>query len=339
MHLIPPLLRAGYKLREVRIVDASGRQIAGFGTQSFGRALHGRYLSILRGDLAQQIYGAVEGRVETLFGDEVCALDEDGNGVTVDFAHASSRRFDLVIGADGLHSLVRRLGFGPESRFEAYLGYGAVSFAANGYPHRDEDAYVAYCEPGKQVARFALRDGRTVFFLIFAATDWPAVGRHDTAAQKRTLRQIFDHAGWECPAILQALDQTEDLYFDAVSQIRMDRWHRGRLALIGDAAFSPSLLAGQGAAFAMASAYLLARELKRAGGDFRTAYPAYQDRFKPFIERKQREAAKFAKQFAPKTYLGLFARNIMTRLLDAPLLGDLMVKRLFADRFTLPEPG
>ena len=339
MHLIPPLLRAGYKLREVRIVDASGRQIAGFGTQSFGRALHGRYLSILRGDLAQQIYGAVEGRVETLFGDEVCALDEDGNGVTVDFAHASSRRFDLVIGADGLHSLVRRLGFGPESRFEAYLGYGAVSFAANGYPHRDEDAYVAYCEPGKQVARFALRDGRTVFFLIFAATDWPAVGRHDTAAQKRKLHQIFDHAGWECPAILQALDQTEDLYFDAVSQIRMDRWHRGRLALIGDAAFSPSLLAGQGAAFAMASAYLLARELKRAGGDFRIAYPAYQDRFKPFIERKQREAAKFAKQFSPKTYLGLFVRNIMTRLLDAPLIGDLMVKRLFADRFTLPEPG
>ncbi len=339
MHLIPPLLRAGYKLREVRIVDASTRRIAGFGTGSFGRALHDRYLSILRGDLAQQIYGAVEGRVETLFGDEVCALNEDRNGITVDFAHAPSRRFDLVIGADGLHSAVRRLGFGPESSFEAYLGYGAASFAADGYPHRDEGAYVAYCEPGKQVARFALRDGRTVFFLIFAATDWPAVGRHDIAAQKRALHGIFDHSGWECPAILQALDQTDELYFDAVSQIHMDRWHRGRLALIGDAAFSPSLLAGQGAAFAMASAYLLARELKRADGDFRIAYPAYQDCFKPFVERKQREAAKFAHQIAPKTRLGLFVRNIMTRLLDAPLIGDLMVNGLFADRFTLPEQG
>ncbi len=175
--------------------------------------------------------------------------------------------------------------------------------------------------------------------MIFAATDWPAVGCHDTVAQKRALHQIFDQAGWECPAILRALDQTEELYFDAVSQIRMDRWHHGRLALIGDAAFSPSLLAGQGAAFAMASAYLLAGELKRAGGDFRIAYPAYQDRFKPFIERKQHEAARFARQFAPKTRLGLFVRNIMTRLLDAPLIGDVMVNRLFADRFTLPEPG
>ena len=337
MDLIPPLRRAGYKLREVRIVDGSGKRIAGFGTQSFGRALKDRYLSILRGDLAQQIYGAVEGKVEILFDDEVCELNEDGNGITVDFARASSRRFDLVIGADGLYSVVRRLGFGRESSFETYLGYGAASFAANGYPHRDENAYIAYCEPGKQVARFALRDGRTVFFLIFAAADWPPVCRHVTAAQKRALHQIFDRVGWECPAILQALDQTEELYMDAVSQIRMDRWHRGRLALIGDAAFCPSLLAGQGAAFAMASAYLLAGELKRVGGDFRIAYPAYQDRFKPFIERKQREAAKFAHQFVPKTHLGLFVRNIMTRLMDAPLIGQLMVKQLFADQFTLPE--
>jgi 2-polyprenyl-6-methoxyphenol hydroxylase-like FAD-dependent oxidoreductase len=127
------------------------------------------------------------------------------------------------------------------------------------------------------------------------------------------------------------------LYFDAVSQIRLEQWHRNRVALVGDAAFCPSLLAGQGSAFAMIAGYVLAGELKQAGGDPTIAYPAYQNRLKPFIEHKQRQAAGFARQFAPKTRLGLAVRNFMSRLLDAPVLGDLMVKRMFADRFALPE--
>lgn len=151
------------------------------------------------------------------------------------------------------------------------------------------------------------------------------------------LSQILGGAGWECPEILKALDRTAEVYFDAVSQIRLDRWHRGRVALVGDAAFCPSLLAGQGSAFALTGAYLLAGELKQAGGDFRTAYPAYQNRFKPFIEHKQRRAAKFARQFVPETYLGLLVRNAASRLLDIPVIGDLMVRRMFADQFTLPD--
>ncbi|HMD63289.1 MAG TPA: FAD-binding domain [Stellaceae bacterium] len=337
MQLVPQLRQAGYRVREVLIVNDEGRRIGGFSTDRSRQALRDRFVSILRGDLARQLYATVDGRVETIVGDEIRSLREDEEGITVEFDHASPRRFDLVVGADGLHSAVRRLVFGPASSWESYLGYCAAAFAIDGYPHRDEGAYVSYCVPGREVARFALRDGQTVFFLIFEAPVKPVVEHHDANTQKAILCQAFGDAGWECPEIVKALDTVDELYFDPVSQIRLEQWHRGRVALVGDAAFCPSLLAGQGAALAVTSAYLLAGELERAGGNFRAAYPAYENRLKPFIEAKQRQAAMFARQFAPKTRLGLLVRNVMSRLLDAPLIGDLMVKRMFGDRLKLPD--
>ena len=337
MQLITQLRRAGYDVAEVRIVDGRGRRIGGFRTDRVSRVLRHRYLSILRGDLVAQIDAAVESHVDTIFGDGIEAIALDASGIEVEFDSAGPGRFDLVIGADGLHSQVRRLIFGPQAAFETYLGYCAASFAAEGYPHRDEDAYVAYCEPGKQVARFALRDGRTVFFLIFAMAEKPPLDRRDSAAQKQLLRHVFGDGAWECPKILAALEESEAPYLDAVSQIHLDRWHRGRAALIGDAAFCPSLLAGAGSSLAMASAYVLAGELKRADGDHRIAYPAYQDRLKAFIDRKQHLATGFARQLAPKTQFGLLARNTLSRSLDLPVIGDLMIGRMFADRFALPD--
>ncbi len=337
MQLLPDLKRAGYQVRELKIVDEKGRQAGGFRTDRLARVLHHRLLTIPRGDLAAKIYAALEGRVETVFGDSIRALSEDESGVSVEFDHGSARRFDLVIGADGLHSLVRRLTFGSETRNASYLGYCAASFAAEAYPHRNPDAYIAYCEPGKQVARFTLRDGRTVFFFVIAVEPQPNLDHHDIAGQKRLLFRSFDAAGWECPEIMRALDQTADLYSDTVSQIHLDTWHRGRIALIGDAAFCPSLLAGQGSSLAVASAYILAGELTRADGDFRTAFSAYQARLKPFIDRRQQQAVGFARQFAPKTRFGIRVRNALSRLMNVPGVGDLMARWMFADRLTLPE--
>ena len=170
-------------------------------------------------------------------------------------------RFDLVIGADGLHSAVRRLAFGSQDRFETYLGYMAAVFEIGRYRPRDELVYVSHSAPGKLAARFAMRDDRTMFLLVFAAAAPPSPGADDIQAQKAILHSQFADAGWECPQILAALDRYENLYFDRVSQIRMNSWWRGRVALVGDAAFSPSLMAGQGAALAMIAAYVLASEL------------------------------------------------------------------------------
>jgi 2-polyprenyl-6-methoxyphenol hydroxylase-like FAD-dependent oxidoreductase len=229
--------------------------------------------------------------------------------------------------------------FGSEAQFEKYLGYATAAFSADEYPHRDEASYVSYCAPGRQVARSALRRNRTAFFFIFKERVKPRLRHLDLDAEKAMLREAFENQGWECPEILTALSPCEELYFDAVSQIRLPEWSRGRVALVGDAAFCPSLLAGQGSAFAMTGAYLLATELKKAAGNHHIAFRSYERMFKPFIKQKQRAAERFGGWFASKTDVYIFVRNQVTRLMSVPPIGRWLVGRMFADRFPLPVYG
>lgn len=336
MGLLPALRETGYTINEVRLVDGRGRRRGGFGPHLFEAILGDRYLSVVRSDLAKLIYEALGSNVRTIFGDSVIAVDDHGDGVDVTFAHSKPERFDIVIGAGGLHSPIRALVFGPEKRFERYLGYCAAAFTIDGYRHRDAHAYVGHAAPGRQVMRCALRDNRTVAFLVFSATV-PSRALHETAEQKKILRDSFGQDGWEVPELLAGLERCTDLYFDAVSQIRMDSWSRGRVALVGDACFCPSLLAGQGAALAMAGAYILAGELKVADGDYRSAFASYEALFHPFVAKKQRAAAWFAGSFAPRTRFGILLRNEVTRVMAAPFLADWFMGGLLRDRLVLPS--
>ncbi len=337
MGLLGKLKERGYDVREVRIVDDHGRRVGGFGVGVFRSLTDGRFVSVVRGDLAALIYEKIEGRCECLFGDSVTGVEQVEDGVYVTFAHAPARRFDLVIGADGLHSVVRELAFGREDRFEKYLGYAAAAFAIDGYRPRDADVYVAYAAPGKQVARFAMRGDRTVFLFVFAADEPPQIKPHDVAAQKNMLHAVFEGAGWECGNILAALDACDEIYFDRVSQIRMDAWSRGRIALIGDAAFCPSLLAGQGAALAMISAYVLAGELAANDAQPAAAFQRYEQRMRGFIAEKQKAAEGFARSFAPKTRLGLFIRDQVTKAFAIPGVAKLAMGPSLFDRLELPN--
>src|SRR5262249_30881918 len=158
------------------------------------------------------------------FGDEVVGLREESEGVTVEFEHAGRRRFDLVIGADGLHSSIRRLVFGPQSRFEKQLGYVVAAFEIAGYRPRDQDVYVMDNQPGRMVGRFALRDDRTLFLLVFADDDATQPAGLSLLARKAILRGRYADGRWECASILAEMDRAPELYFDHVSQIRMDSW-------------------------------------------------------------------------------------------------------------------
>lgn len=339
MNLIPEVRAKGYLVREVRVVDRAGRRVSGFPAESFARSTHGRFTSLPRGDLAALIFERLGRGVEVLFGDSIQAIEETGGGVRVSFERERERGFDLVIGADGLHSVVRRLVFGPDGRFERYLGFKVAAFAVDGYRPRDELVYLMYTEVGQQVARFSMRDDRTMFLMTFADPD-PEQPR-SLDEQKAVLRQRFANGGWECPAILDALDGVVDLYFDTVSQIRIDPaggWvSRGRVALIGDAASCVSLLAGEGAGLAMAAAYILAGELHRAGGDHEAAFARYGDLFQPFVAKKQRAAIRFAKSFAPPSKWAMLVRNQVFRLMAIPLVASMVAGSALTGDIDLPE--
>lgn len=337
MGLVPALQDDGYPIDELRLVGRDGRRITSVNARVFAQALGRRFVSLPRGDLAHRIYELIAGKVETIFGDSIADVAQDSTGVDVRFERAAPRRFDLLVGADGLHSNVRHRVFGDHTRFERYLGYYTAAFSAVGYPHRDEGAYVSYALPGRQIARYALRNVRSAFFFVFARDTPLEIGHHDVATQRQILRDRFARAGWESGEILQAMDDASDLYFDAVGQTRMPEWWRGRTVLVGDAAYCPSLLAGQGCAFGMAGAYLLAHELSRSVDDPMRAFSAYQRRFKPFIERKQDAAARFADWFAPRTPFRLWLRNFATRAMGLPYLGRALAARSFADQLELPD--
>jgi 2-polyprenyl-6-methoxyphenol hydroxylase-like FAD-dependent oxidoreductase len=335
MGLLSEIPRIGYHMQELRIVDGGGRRLSGFGVQVFRELTGGRYITLGRSDLSKLIYNRISGSCEIIFGDSITSLSEAHGEVHVGFEHGDERRFDLVIGADGLHSRVRQLVFGAQDRYEKDLGYRVAAFETTAYRPRDESVYMIHSAPGRQVGRITLHDDRTLFLFIFGAEGGPEP--RGVEAQKAILRGKFGGDGWEVPRILAALDSCNDLYFDRVSQIRMNAWSHGCVALVGDAAFCVSLLAGQGSALAMTAAYVLAGELAKSRDQPREAFRRYEERLRPFIQTKQRAAERFATAFVPRTRFGLFFRNQVLKTFRVPALARIALDRDIRDQLTLPQ--
>ncbi|MBV8919772.1 FAD-binding domain [Bradyrhizobium sp.] len=335
MGLLPEVNGNGYHVRELRIVGDAGRRLAGFGTKVFTELTDGRYVTLARSDLSHLLFDTIKGRTEVIFGDEIVRLDEKPDCVKVELKRAGERRFDLVIGADGLHSAVRNLAFGRQSSFERRLGYTVAAFEVHDYRPRDEDIYMMYNQPGRMVGRFTLHDNRTLFLFVFASTNPSLPDSPDE--QRILLREVYGRGGWECERIVAELDRAQELYFDSVSQIRMPNWSRGRIGLVGDAAFCVSLLAGQGSALAMISAYVLAGELAAREGRYQEAFARYEALLRTYIEAKQRGAERFAAAFAPGTRAGLLFRNLVIKAFAIPGLSKVAVGRDIADVLPLPN--
>ena len=335
MGLIKEINRVGYRAQELRIVDDRGQRVTGFGTKVFSELTAERYVTLRRSDLSRLLFEKIRGTAEVVFDSEIVGLQQQPDGVRVRLRHGGERRFDLVIGADGLHSAVRGLAFGPQREFEKHLGYVVAAFEVAGYRPRDDDVYLMYGQPGRMLGRFTLHDDRTLFLFVFAAEGDTLPGTLDL--QKSMLRKTYGEGKWECPQVLQRLEETDELYFDRVSQIRMESWSQGRVALAGDAAVCVSLLAGQGSALAMISAYVLAGELGSAGGRHEAAFSNYEARLRNYITAKQRGAERFASAFAPRTAGGLWFRNQVIRAFAIPGVARFAIGRDIADTLQLPD--
>lgn len=331
MGIVPELRRRGYVFTDAEVVNGDGRRIASITPAKIMKSGE-KYISIVRSDLAAVIYDALEGEAELILGDSVTALQDGGDAVRVSFEHEPARDFDLVVGADGLHSAVRRLAFGPDEQYEKYLGVVFAAFESTGYRPRDELVAKMYADVGFQVLRLSLNEDNTLF-LASVRHDGPLPEHRPE--QEELLRTALRGARWEVPAIVELLPDSSNFFFDSVSQIRMPSWSAGRVTLVGDAGAAPSFLAGQGSALAMVGAYTLAAELARTK-DLGLALSRYEERVAPLIRSKQDAAVGLGLAFAPRNRWELFIRNTAMRMMSLPGVADLVMGRSFHDAIELP---
>ncbi|MEV7097495.1 FAD-dependent monooxygenase [Amycolatopsis sp. NPDC051045] len=277
MGILEEVLRRQTGGQDQTIVDATGRSQAVIPGEFTGGEIE-----IGRGDLAEILYRHADG--EYLFGDTITALSETPDGVDVTFAHAEPRRFDLVVGADGIHSNVRRLAFGPERDHVRYLGYH-YALAELGEEIADGEA-VMYNEPGRMAA---VGGPKASAFFVFASPELH-YDRTDTEQQRRLLIDAYQGAGWRVPELMAKVPQAREFYLDSLSRVTIDRYSRGRVVLLGDAAYG-NTLGGFGTGLAIVGAYVLAGELLAADGDHRVAFARYEDQFRGYAKVSQRGSA------------------------------------------------
>lgn len=314
------------------IVDAEGRRVS-----CLPSAVFSGEVEIDRGDLARILYEhslhehsvdtAAAAAVEYVFGDHLTALTQRSDAVEVEFSRGGTREFDLVIGADGLHSAVRRLAFGQESRFRTDLGYHMASFTVPNTFGIDHSGLI-YNEPGRYVSVSSARKQTEAIVSLVFRTDPIEYDRRDVDAQRRIVAEHFAGVGWRMPELLTALAEAPDVYFDSLSQIRLDSWSTGRVALLGDAAWCAGP-GGNGTGHAMLGAYTLAGELAAAGGDHRVAFERYEQAMRPAIEKSQKFAAGAGQFLAPDTERRIRRRNRTFRFLSSRVMSGVL-RRLTA---------
>jgi 2-polyprenyl-6-methoxyphenol hydroxylase-like FAD-dependent oxidoreductase len=273
-----------------------------------------RHVEIMRDDLSEIYYDAARDDVEYVFGDSITAISPDGE---VRFENAAPRRFDLVVGADGLHSNVRRLVFGDESRFSAFIGaYLGVLTLPNAFGLDGE--LVMHVGIGRTAGMYGARhlgDARALF--LFRSERELDYHRHDVPRQKELLRGAFGGAHPDVDDWLDELDRTPAFYFDSITQLRMDSWSRGRVTLVGDAGYCPGPAVGGSTSLAVVGAYVLAGELARAGGDHERAFPAYERAMAEHVRGSRAAALSVAKTLIPTSRLGVRGLAQGARLISA----------------------
>lgn len=289
----------------VAFVDSDGEVLAELPDSEFNDCPDDT--EIPREDLALVLRDALGPATSLRFGELITELHDDGEGVNVLFASGEQERYDIVVGADGMHSATRRLTFGPEDQFLRHLGFYV---ALTDLPGRAQPGCrnPMYNFPGHIAGIPTYRDKALGMFMFRAP--WIDYDYRDLDAQKQILRDAFaGHTEWKIPELLDAATRDPELYFDSVSQIHLPAWHRGRVVLVGDSGYCASPLSGRGTSLAMTGAWLLAEALRDHSDDIAAAFDQYEREQRPHVSYAQGTAAPGGDGLVPATQHEIDARN------------------------------
>ena len=315
---ILPMVEAARTQNDRGIMISPGHRPVELDLRRLAVSIADRHIEVMRGDLVRILHEQTKDSVEYVFGNAITGLDEQPDGITASFAHGPPRRFSLVVGADGLHSSVRRLVFGAEQAFRHDLG-GYIA----GYTVPDDlkldGRIVRYMAPNKTAAAFPIRQsGEAGIVFLFRSDAELRYGDHDIDAQQRLLRMVFAHDGWEIPRLLASMERASDFYFDSISQIWMDRWSRGRVTLVGDAGYAPAPAVGGGTSLAVVGAQVLVGSLTAHRDDYTAAYQHYERRLRDAVVRSRGVGPVVLRTLIPRfgteIWIGMKAGPLVLRL-------------------------
>lgn len=308
MGLLEAVQARATNMGDMFYVDKKGRKLARLPAAAFSGELE-----IMRGDLARLLYEATRDDAEYIFGDSVAELVDGPDDVEVRFASGRVRRFDLVVGADGIHSNIRAKAFGPESRFVQQLGLAASIFSVPNRLGLDYSGHL-HQAPGTIAGIYSARDNTEARAMLYFHKGDAELPR-DAIRQKRMVAEHFAGQGWQVPSILDDMQAAPDFYFDTVAQVMMERWSKGRVVLLGDAAHCASPLSGMGTGMAVVGAYVLAHELAAHRTDHATAFARYEARQRPFSDAAQALALKAVGGFAPRNRWSMWFNQLLMKLM------------------------
>lgn len=335
MGILDDVRRVQTNQGEMVFIDKAGKPLA-----SLPASFAGGEVEILRGDLSRILYEATKDTTEYIFGDWITSLSQTADEVHVTFERGQPRTYDLVVGADGLHSGVRALAFGGESTFRRELGYYIAGFVIPNYLNLRHTS-LTYNVPAKGVTVTSQRDNtEAAAGFLFASEpldyDW-----HDVEQQKKILADVFTGVGWQTPRLLEAMWDAPELYFDSLSQIHLDHYSKGRVVLLGDAAWCAGP-GGSGTGLAMVAAAVLAGELAASGGDHRAAFTRYEEHVRGAATRGLKQGKGSGSFLAPRTPSKIRLRNLMCRMLSSRAMAGVLDRMAMkaANAITLKDyPG
>jgi 2-polyprenyl-6-methoxyphenol hydroxylase-like FAD-dependent oxidoreductase len=310
MGVMPAIKARQLHEKGLAYVRANGKRAAALPAELLDGAGPVAEIEILRGDLSEILLAATPD-VEYLYGDSITALTQTDEGVWVGFAKAADRQFDLVVGADGVHSRVRALAFGPEADFVHHLGGYGSYFTIPAPEDLDGWMKIHTAPGGRWVGLRPDHDPRFARALLSFRSPVISYNRRDVDEQKALLSKTFQGAGWYTKQILEGMHAADDFYLDSTSRVVVPEWSRGRVVLLGDAGYCGSPLAGHGTAMSLVGAYVLAGELV-ADGDHRRAFGAYQRVMREYVVQRSALPPGGIAMAMPKTALGIRARDLLT---------------------------